>query len=219
MRNWKNSLKTNFFSVLILVFILVGCSSKSMVRKYYLIEIPAQEDTLSLQEISRSDAICEVREIEVNKAFAGNEIALRSRSHEISYYAYHQWAVKPGDVLREILTNQLENRKIFSEVSTRFWGVNPDYSLRSRIRRLEIAEEKERLSAHLDIEFLLYDNNAEQVVVIHKADRYVPLKKKSVNLFAAQISTMLNQEINTLIRKMVDKVNYKSIKSDIPEQP
>jgi ABC-type uncharacterized transport system auxiliary subunit len=205
MPNWKN----NLFSLLIGIVVLwlsPGCGGKTMVLKYYLIELPALQDTTVVVKENAVNASCEIRPVETHPAFAGNEIARRSRSHELSYYAYHQWAVKPSEAIADILREQLDKSGLFLKTNKRFWGVNPDYALITRVEKLEVAEIKDTFYARLRLEFFLLDNASETVLIEHLADRQVPLKRKSINLFAYEISRLLDEEISKLTAKIREHI-------------
>lgn len=206
MKNWKNSMRYGTLVVLLMLIVIMACGRKSMVRKYYLIEMPALADSAQWHNEPQGAATCEIREVEVNPVFAGNDIALRRQSHEVTYYRYHQWAVKPAELVSTILVNYLENQGLFDKVHPRFWGETPDYALQTRIKQLELVEENKLLAAHLHIEFILFKNGSDQQVVSHKADRYVPLKKRNINLFAAEISSILMQEVRTLSERIAEKM-------------
>ncbi len=206
MKNWKNSMRYGTLAVLLMLIAIMACGRKSMVRKYYLIEMPALADSARWYKEPPGTATCEIREVEVNPVFAGNDIALRRQSHEVTYYRYHQWAVKPAELVSTILVNYLENQGLFDKIQSRFWGETPDYSLQTHIKHLELIEEKKQLAAHLHIEFILFKNGSGQQVVSHQADRYVPLKKRNINLFAAEISSILMQEVRTLSERIAEKM-------------
>jgi len=177
-----------------------------MVNRYYLIEMPVPQQTTESVEGPMLDASCEVTAVKVAPAYERNQIVNRSGSHEISYYKYHMWAVRPSVAVREVILRNLETAGVFRSVSDRFSLSIPDYQLLTRIKHLEVRENKNRFSAHLALEITLVGNESREVILAHQADRVTPLDDKDLNLFAGEISRMLGDELRAFRLKLADQL-------------
>jgi ABC-type uncharacterized transport system auxiliary subunit len=186
--------------------LLVTCGRMSIPIKYYVIEPVTANNPVAGNKGFLINAICEIKPVEIFSAFASTRIAHRNESHEITYYGHHQWAVMPELELTKILEHALKHKNIFRTVSTRFWKVAPDYLLETTVYQLETIQERKSLSARLNISFNLMDATTNEVVLTHAADRIEPLEQNNMNLFAAAISEIFENEINNLSLKIAQNL-------------
>lgn len=185
-----------FLTVLSFVVILTSCmSEKNIMRKYYTLETPAEAYAPESDTLQAIPGKCEIGRVNVNPVYEKDKIVNRNKSHEITYYMYHQWAVRPDDAIRELLLEYLQNRKLFDNISTRFAMSVPDYRLKTMVNDLEIIENGKSFSAHVNIGYILTKNTSDSVLVSHRADRIEPLKHKDMNLFAQAVSNILIEEL------------------------
>ena len=190
----------NRILIVVLVGILVvslGCKNqKSVVTKYYVLETP--EDTTIIDTTSEFfiDEFCEVEQVSIYPAFSSRRIANRSHSHEITYYTSHEWAVRPSEVLTNMLVDYLNDKGVFKRVAERFWEVSPKYKIETTIYQLEVVKEDRNLAAHLHFEFRLIDNSNKEIIAKFQADRTDLLEDKKINLFASTISKMFYSAMN-----------------------
>ena len=188
---------------LLLIISLGSCVKKvNQSQKYYLIDLPVSTDSLVYPLSPITDDVCQVEEVDVFEVYATNQIAFRQETHEVIYYAFHNWAVKPGQMFTLMINKHLQNMAIFRAVSNRFWREVPDYQLQTTIYHLEMVQEKKQLSAHLNLEFSLINNETNEIVLSHTADLYKELEVKSMNLFASTISDLFYSELKAFSEKM-----------------
>ena len=172
-------------------------SEKTVVRKYYTLELPEETHNIRPDTAMMIPGTCEIRQVMVNPVYDNREIANRSDSHEITYYMYHQWAVRPAEAMREILYGFLSEAELFEAVYKRYNRDIPDYFFEARVNDIEVIEEGETFSAHLNISFSLIDNSNNNVILSHRADRMEAIKRKDINLFASELSSILYEELMT----------------------
>lgn len=189
--------------LLIISFILIvpGCSRKAVVSKYYLLET-SEIGTDVTRSQPLVDAVCEIMPMKIHPAFAGTRIAVRMDSHELLYYTRHQWAVNPDESLLQLTERGLQNRNLFSRLSTRVVQQIPEYRIQIEIHRLEAIQDEEELSAHLVATFSLIENPNNRTLVSHICDKSIPLEQSSLNLFAAAIS----DQYYTELQRFADKI-------------
>jgi ABC-type uncharacterized transport system auxiliary subunit len=195
-------MKRFFFLFLALLFALYGCSRKAVIRKYYLIEIPKIPNSNVMESTPLTEASCEVLPLTISPAFATDRITARLETHELTYYVFHQWAVKPQDALFQLIESHLQDTQIFTSVSGRFWKLIPDYQLQTRVYQLEAIQDEDKLTAHLNIDFALIDNILKQVAVFHYADKYQILERNNMNLFAEAVSELFYAEMQLFSGKI-----------------
>jgi ABC-type uncharacterized transport system auxiliary subunit len=175
---------------------LTGCmSQQAVIQKHYTIENPGYQDNVTPDSIQVIPVSCEIEQVEISPVYDRNQIVNRSDSHEISYYKYHQWAVKPSLAVMELIKNYLEKANLFKSVSTRYNRDIPNYRFTTAIHQLEVVEIQDQFSAHVTLEFCILNNANNRVLLQHEADRIVPLSEKNLNLFARAVSEILYTEL------------------------
>jgi ABC-type uncharacterized transport system auxiliary subunit len=188
-----------FFVILVLLFIfgLYGCNNqKSVVKKYYVLETPKDTTVIDTTSTEYIDEFCEVGKVNIYPAFSTRRIANRSRSHEITYYSSHEWAVRPTDILTNMLVDYMNAKGLFKSIAPRYWEVSPKYKIETTIYQLEVVKQNNDLAAHLHIEFRLVNNESKKTVTRYQADLTNPLEERKINLFASAISKMYYSAIN-----------------------
>jgi len=189
-------MKSILFSTLGLMILLTGCmSEKAVITRHYTIEWQDDRGEESVENQWLVPGRCEIDQVEISPLYEKTQIVNRSDSHEISYYRYHQWAIRPAVAVMEVVRTYLEGAGMFESVSGRYSRAIPDYHFTSTIPQLELIENKNQFLAHLHIEFSLVRNSDGTTLLEHRADRTVPLERKELNLFAAAISDMLVSEL------------------------
>jgi len=189
------------------LFVIAACgATKENISRYYVIEIPDDFQIPGNAENPMLEGSCEIAPVEIYPAFASREIANRSGSHEIIYYQFHHWAVAPGETLTLLLENYMNRASVFNRASTRFWKTKPGFKLETTIYQLEVINEKDGLSAHLALEFKLFRNPEEILLIRHEADRMQKLQEQDLNLFAETVGKLFHEELNKLSRAISERL-------------
>jgi ABC-type uncharacterized transport system auxiliary subunit len=191
------NIKTGFlFLVFFSLLAFHGCSSrKAVVKKFYIIDLQESNDNILSDSLPTILKYCEITPVNVYPAYATTQILVRSESHEVRYFTYHEWAVRPQEILTRLMEEYFRQHRVFKEASIRFWKNIPDVQVESSLFNLEVFEENNDYMAHLNIELRLIDNESGEIVLRHRGNNYRKLDKKNLNLFAAAISEMFHQEL------------------------
>lgn len=192
------------------LWLMAGCRSrKNPAIRYYTIELPAANNVSIDISTPLTPYSCEVEKAEVNQAFSSHRIANRQGSNELVYYAYHQWAVRPADILTAVNESFFQKAGIFKSVFNRSIELNPDYKLTCVVNRLETMETDKVLKAHLQMELVLTEIKSSNVVMYHSADQSRPMTQNSINDFAAVISEMYGDQLAQAAEKITNYFSKK----------
>jgi len=198
----------SIFITFIVWLLLPGCGSQKVITtKYYVIEI--NEDSLQTEVKSQQpviDKYCEIEPVDVYPAYASTQIANRSDSKEITYYAYHQWAIRPTESFTRIVLDYFMHRPIFKSTSERFWRVDPVYKVETVVYHLEVVQENNSFSAHLEVEFRLIESEEGIEILHHRANKRVDLQDKDINLLASAVADIFYRELIIFSDKIVTEV-------------
>lgn len=199
--------KTIIF-LLPLVALIASCGGQKVVAtKYYVIEIPIDSVIAQNKGLTPiSDKNCEISDVDINPAYATMQIANRSSSRALTYYSHHHWAIRPSVSFSRLTLDYFAHLPIFNDVSDRFWRIQPDYILETTIYHLEVVQDKNTFSAHLNIEFRLKDMENDKYIIQHRADRQIALEDNDLNLFATSIGEIYFQELQELSGQIQSKI-------------
>jgi len=184
---------------LVLALSLFACSKRAMIRKFYLLETPGTVTPITVAH--QVPFLVDVRDFKVSKAFDQTRIAIRTKSHELNYYYYHHWAVKPSSAIADMIFQLIDNSGLFQRCA-RGYTFNPDYIITGRINTIERLYIKETESAHLSGVFELVDVKNDSLAIRNEFDKEVLLEDKSMNGFAVAISNIITDQTENFIKKM-----------------
>ncbi len=195
--------RTIIFIFPLLAFLASCGGQKVVATKYYVVEIPMDSVLAENKDLKPiTDKNCEISDVDINPAYATMQIANRSSSRALTYYSHHHWAIRPSVSFSRIILDYFIHLPVFNNVSDRFWRIQPEYILETTIYHLEVIQDKNTFSAHLNLEFRLKDTNNDNYVIQHRADRHMALENNDLNLFATSIGEIFFQELQELSGKV-----------------
>lgn len=166
------------------------CFKKTVTRRYYVIESPKME-TVSPDSVA-FDLKVDVRDFQVAPAFDQTRIALRTASHELNYYYYHQWAIKPSQGVADVVYHILQSQKLFSNI-TRGLSYNPNYLITGEVRSIEHSQVGKKAFAKVHLMLTLADAETEKIIVQLDEIGEKEIKKDgTLNSFAEAVSDMIS---------------------------
>lgn len=189
------------------MYLLSGCmSQKKPTDKYYVIK---KSDSLEIFAAPRQpflDAYCEIVPVQIYPAYATQQIAKKNKTHEITYYRYHHWAVRPEEALNLMIEDHLNRTALFQRVSRRYWRINPAYKLETTVYQIEIQQQNKIYQAHIAMRFDLYRIVSDELLVSHEADRLEDLERRDINLFAQSVGRIFHEELNVFAKKITEQI-------------
>ena len=198
--------------VLFLIFIVSSCTRRVMVRKYYLIEA----DPVKLSKIEKFpkslDFKVDVRDFTVDRAYRQTSIVLRSGEHELNYYYYHYWAVRPGLAIADMIFRVTEYSGLFTNCYRGF-SYQPDYIIQGNIQQLERIQKKKAVSVHIrgNIDFIKAENGEREVH--YNFDRIVGLgSKNSMDASVDAVNSIIMEEAVNFTKKCAEYFKVKTPK-------
>jgi ABC-type uncharacterized transport system auxiliary subunit len=200
-------MKPGIVSIFALLSILcAGCmAEKTIVMKYYVLEVPEQVPARNPEHRGVIRAVCEVGPTETSPLLETNQIINRSDSHEITYYRYHQWAIRPSIAVRELVLHQLESSGLFESVFDDHSRSIPDYRFTTSLQKLEVIENSDSFAARVKLDFSILDNENNRLLLGHQADRTTDLMAKDLNLFVREVSRIIQDELNVFLEAIEEQ--------------
>ncbi len=194
-------LKTGVLVLSFLILASMSCSKKTVVRRYYVIELPAVA-MKTFSDSIRFNYRVDVRDFRIAGAFNQTRIALRTGTNELDYYFYHHWAVRPSNAVADFIYDLLVQKQMFTRVSREI-SYNPDYWISGDIKSIErmLVDKESYAHIHLVIDFI--DARAEETVVHFEEDQTALLESdNSMNTFARKISEILANMTDSFLQRV-----------------
>ncbi len=128
--------------------VLCGCAS-APTKQYYTMNYVAEELPRRRNPAPYPYTI-RIKKFDIEEAYARPQIVYRKSPFEMRYYFYRVWAVKPIDMLSDLVEKHLSSSGLVSHVVRRFdEGMKPDYELTGKIEAIEEYDNENVWFAHL----------------------------------------------------------------------
>jgi len=204
MKIWRSNMK-RFWIVLIAASLLaLYCGKKAIIRKYYILEIPGSASMRDSVETICLPIHVDVRDFQISRAINQTRIALKTKSHELSYYFYHHWAVRPSVSIADMVYQIASHQQCFQRL-VRGYSSRPDYFITGVIENLERDETGKKVTVHFAAIFELIDAKSNVSIIRHRFDRMESYQNpKSMNCLAGKASHILYEETFTFLNKISD---------------
>jgi ABC-type uncharacterized transport system auxiliary subunit len=129
----KRTLKTIVFSLTALV-ILTSCAGRVRYPNYYTLNLPAPPDPPPAENVHAAVAIREFRAPAYLKQGA---IVYKPSPEQVSFYAYHRWAMNPCEFVTNSVIERLRASGDFARVKPYDGRPDTEYVLSGRLEKLE----------------------------------------------------------------------------------
>ncbi len=193
---------------IILLLAFAGCrSSNEISTQHYILETPSTYDFRWEGEPGPIQGSCEVLTPEIAAAYSSHRIALREKSHQIRYFGFNEWATRPDLSLHKIVVDFMKDNQVFEELVYGRVAVPADYVLETEVFHLEVDNRQEVFHARLQVEFRLWKNGTDELILTHREDRKEALEGRSLNSFAEVVSRMFTEELAAFTGSITRKVD------------
>lgn len=194
--------------VVMTLLVMVACrGGQVVVSQYYLLELPPFDEAMPSGAFQTLPGICEVAEVKVAPAFASHQIAVREDTHQIRYFSFNEWAVRPPLAFTGLLLDFLQDRQVFEEVTHGRHALPSKYLIETEITHLEMDVGRPLVYARLNLTISLYDTATGDRLVSHQADRSEPLSAQDLNEFASVTSQLFAEELTKFSMSVSEKLS------------
>ncbi len=182
-----------------------GCrSSQPIIQQYYLLELPADFEGSWPERAAVLPGTCLINTTDLAAAYATHQIAVREDSHQIRYFGFNEWAIRPEQAFSQLVLDFFEEHPVFEQLKYGRVVHPPDYVLDTHVIAVELDAREDDFQARLKIHFLLTDGEDDQVLQSYRAERTVPLESKDLNSFAKAVSHMFAGELHAFSVKLLE---------------
>jgi len=187
------------FIMMILFLLIVGCAKPTM-KQYYLLNYQPDLLTNRLQDAPYPFTI-RLRPFEVEKAYSKPNLVYRTSPYQLEYYGFRHWAVRPRDMMTDLIYTHLETIDLVDKTVRRLDEAGqPDYEISGTILAIEEYDSDETWFGHLKMRMIvtrlsdgqiIYNTlfDKRKIVEIHEPQYVVRTLSEITDFFA---STLMN---------------------------
>lgn len=193
-----------FITAVFALILLFGCARMSLVTSYYLLDYRPIPNNPALLLDTPIPHKAQVLNFKIPRSFDSNRIIARFSSHQIDYYRYNLWAVRPQIAVADLLVQHINTYKLFQKCRREFLDERPDYEITGEIFQIERFESERYSAAHLKMVFEMYDYNNGNLLVQHQFDREIQIPFGNMTIFAKAISDIISEETDLFLADVVE---------------
>jgi ABC-type uncharacterized transport system auxiliary subunit len=178
----------SFWTLALILMILNGCfGGRIQDTRYYLLDYIPQVDSARTPH----DVSLRIREFSIAEAYRKPQIVYRQSPHELQYYNYHQWAIKPERLVSEVIANHWTASRVFRNVQTESQDREADYILDGMIEAIEEYDNANKWYAHLAMRYQLIHSESGQKIWSERYDFRTPVQNQQPVQVVRALSALL----------------------------
>lgn len=198
--------------IAILLTVIIGCSRVSLVTSYYLIDYLPSPNNPKLIIDKPLPYKAQVKNFKIPRSFDSIRIIARFSTHQINYYRYSLWAVRPQLAVADLLVQHINAYNIFQKCQREFLDERPDYEITGEIFQIEKFESEQFSAAHLKMAYEFYEYDSNKRLVRHEFERETPIAHDNMSIFAKAISDIMSEEAENFMIKVLE--HFQSLEQD-----
>ncbi|MCL1947138.1 MAG: ABC-type transport auxiliary lipoprotein family protein [Chitinivibrionia bacterium] len=213
-------MKRKIFIILtfFLIFIAVLGCVKQLTKQFYMLNYDPNK--LSPRNSANPyPIIIRLRPLSIEKAYTKPNIVYRQSAWEFDYYTDHLWAVRPADMITDLLFRHLEKIKLVETLVRRLDEKGtPDYELTGTILAIEEYNNKDEWYAHLTISFVLLDFKTGTAVYSRVFEKNKPVASKTpleVVKVLSEATDMIASELMEDLDNVLYRITQKPVSAEI----
>ncbi len=209
---WRNEKKlfVNIWALFLissLIMIFSTCAQMQVQRKYYLLDYPGVAQDSLMHHKSPFPYKLQVQTMKLNRTYDRTNIVVRFSAHQIDYYRYSLWAIKPQIIISDLINQQIQANRIFIKCEREFLDENPDYEIVGYINAIERFHNEAFNAAHLAMTLHLRRSDDFEIILKHQFDRQEELSNPDMTYFAKKMGDILREEVDEFLPRIADYFN------------
>jgi ABC-type uncharacterized transport system auxiliary subunit len=192
------------FILLFVIFLFwLNCSTKSIYRQYYILDYRPvlQDSTLKIEKPLPYKV--QVRTMKIPRTFDRVGIVVRYSTHQLDYYRYQLWAIRPQIIVSDLIARHISNYNVFQSCQREFLEERPNFEIIGVIDAIEKFDNEAYTAAHFAMKLYMRTYDGYENILSHEFDREEEMPVFKMELFAKKLSDILQEEVDVFIGKIV----------------
>jgi len=199
----KTNLITRITVCVLLVLLIFGCARP--LRKYFYVLNYVPDKLESRRSETPYPVSIRLRPLSIEKAYARANIVYRVNPFQLDYYSNHLWAVRPVDMITDLIFSHLESIRLVETLVRRLDEQGaPDYELSGTILALEEYDSGDTWYAHLRISMVLTDFRTGRAVYSRIFDKTRIVEQQTQLAVVMALSQTMDFIASLLMRDLDD---------------
>lgn len=180
---------------------LGGCfGAVQNLRSYYVL---AGDPATKAEEATIKGSV-RVRNMDADAVYEKFQIVVRRNPYELRYSDLHVWAVKPNQMISDIIAKTLADSGTFEDVQRALGDTRPDFTLGGELNAMEIYDSDDLWYAHLALSLRLtrFDDGAQLWSMTYDQRKLVESKSHAHAVRA--LSELLSACVRQAVVEMTD---------------
>jgi len=136
-----------------------------------------------------------IEDINSNEAYWSQQIVYRHTPYQVDYFAYKQWAKRPGVIVKDAALHFFRDSGMFRRVIENHSSEEADLILKVNIFAMDLVRENSSWYARLALDFEVIDGRTEKVYITRSFDRKEKVKGKKAGYLPEKLSMILREEL------------------------
>ncbi|MEM7675472.1 MAG: ABC-type transport auxiliary lipoprotein family protein [Myxococcota bacterium] len=125
-----------------------GClSARAVERNYFVLH----GDPVASSGPGPMKGMVRVRDMDTDSVYEKFQIVIRRSPYQLRYSNQNVWAVRPNQMVSDLIAQALENSHAFTAVTRQLGDVRPSYTMSGKVSAIELYDSGDLWFAHLSL--------------------------------------------------------------------
>lgn len=191
-------------ALLPVAILAAGCGAlktPSLVRNYYTLDYTPRFSAPAGSQRPYPFTL-EVGRLEVERAANRQNIVYRYSPHQLQYYERERWAVRPEDMIRDMIYRHLEEAGLTKGLALELIDRRPDFRLEGTVDALERLDAGDLFYSHMAMTFKLVQTDTGEQVWTYAFDRRRRVPTGEMVRSVQALSDIFQSEMNIVATQL-----------------
>ncbi len=179
---------------------LGGClSARAVERNYFVMH---GEPVERASDVYPVDGLVRVRDMDTDSVYEKFQIVVRRSPYQLRYSEQNVWAVKPNQMVSDLVAQALEEGGAFTDVTRQLLDARPTYTMSGKLRAVELYDSGDVWFAHLSVHLHLTRFGDGTSLWAFEFDQRKEVDSRSFAHGVRALSELLHQAIRRAIQQI-----------------
>ncbi len=186
--------------LLLLLLLFSAClGARSTQRNYYVL----YREPLAGPTVNRPiDGLIRVRNLDVDAVYEKFQMVVRQSPYQLRYTDQHVWAVKPNQMVSDLIAQALADARAFTSVTRELIDNRPRYTISGSLSALEIYDSDELWFAHVALQMQLVRFDDGKRLWLFVFDQRKPINQGSFAHGVRALSELLTEATSQAVLEL-----------------
>jgi ABC-type uncharacterized transport system auxiliary subunit len=201
MKNRHILSKILFLAAGILVLI-TACSVKKLPTKnYYILNYPLVKSVPPFSKRPYRYAL-QISSFDIQPIFNRQNIVYRYSPNQIQYYELERWAVRPDNMITNLVFKHFEAAGLTNRVGINFFDTRPDFRIEGMVEAIEKFDARDLFFAHLAISMKMLRTLDGTQVWEYSFDVRKQVYQREMVYTVQALSSIFQREMDTVVSQL-----------------